>query len=386
MKITRSVMSRAWARMFARILLAIGLAVSCFAAVAPASAQTLLQSNARYARVRLLPSGELIATVLLFPTDYRVKVFSSTNNGASWTAVGMVSQPDFATLHTSSPDFIVMPNGDLILGLNVDTSACATCRSTIRIFRSTDKGRTWSFLSNAQVSANNKGFWEPNFSIASDGALVLLYSDESSACCSQKLVRIRSYDGGATWQDLSNLTRLSSSSTDATHNLRPGMPYVSKLTDGTGRYLVTYEMCGKSTPDDCQSYYKTSTDGWNYGPETATGTAMSDSLGRYFAGSPVNKALPGGALMWLGHFLRVADGSPSGLTGQVIFKSASGSPSGPWSPINAPVPLPHPSDTGCEGYSPGLQWVNGGSTLVQLTMVHNLTSGNCDIYYGTGPS
>lgn len=355
---------------------------------AKTEAETLLQTSARYPRARLLQSGELIATVLLFPNDYRVKVFSSTDNGASWTAVGMVSEPNFPTVHTSSPDFIVLPNGDLILGINVDTSKCATCRSSIRIFRSTDNGRNWSYLSTAATASNSQGFWEPNFSIASNGSLVLTYADETSGCCSQKLMKIQSNDNGATWVERTNLVALGASdNTDPNYPLRPGMPVVTKLTDGSGRWLMTYEVCGLAGANNCRSHYKTSTDGWNYGPANTIGTQMTGHDGRYFNATPVNKTVPDGTLLWIGQFLRLADGTFSQVNGQILFKSPSGDPDGPWEPLNAPVTLPNPQSTGCVGFSPALQWVNTGSSynLVQLTSRLNSTTNACDIYYGSGP-
>lgn len=349
-------------------------------------AQTLLQSNARYPRIRMLPSGELIATMLIFPTDYRVKVFSSTNNGASWTHVGWVSEADFPTLHTSSPDFMVLPNGDLILGINVDTAECSSCYSKIRIYRSTDDGRNWSYLSTAATASNNKGFWEPNFSIASDGALVLTYADETSSCCKQKLMRIRSYDNGATWQDRSNLVALSTDSSHPDYEKRPGMPVVTKLTDGTGRWLMTYEVCGVAQPNNCRHHYKTSTDGWNYGTVSDVGTEMTGHHGRYFNGTPMTKAVPSGPLLWIGHFLRLADGTYSAANGDILFKSPNGDPAGPWEPINAPVMLNDPQSPGCEGFSPTLQWVNngsGGKTLIHMSSIYNASTSACDMYYGS---
>ncbi|MFC4311877.1 sialidase family protein [Steroidobacter flavus] len=370
------------------VLLAALGAVAATSLPAKTEAETLLQTNARYPRVRMLQSGELIATVLLFPNDYRVKVFSSLDNGATWTAVGMVSEPDFPTLRTSSPDFIVLPNGDLLLGINVDTSKCATCRSHIRIYRSTDNGRAWSYVTTPVTASNSKGFWEPNFSIATDGGLVLTYADETSGCCSQKLMKIRSYDLGTTWVDRTNLVALGASdNTDPNYPLRPGMPVVTKLTDGSGRYLMTYEVCGVAGANNCRSHYKTSTDGWNYGAANTIGTQMTGHAGRYFNATPVNKTVPNGTLLWIGQFLRLADGTFSQANGQILFKSPSGNPDGPWEPLNAPVTLPNPQTTGCVGFSPALQWVNTGSgyNLVQITSRLNSATNACDMYYGSGP-
>lgn len=354
-----------------------------------AQAQTLLSTNARYPRIRLLPSGELIATVLASPRDYSVKVYSSTDNGASFTQLGSIDDPEFLPKRTSSPSLFRVPQtigslaaGTLILGLVVDTSGCDACRAKINIYKSTDNGRNWRFVSVAVRSANSKGLWEPDFSVAADGAIVMHYADESSSCCSQKLVRRRTYDG-IHWIDQSNTVALSAKSGSGNYPLRPGMPVVSKLSDGG--YLMTYEVCGQPEAINCEVHYKTSADGWDYGATNTIGARMRDARGRYFTGTPVNQVLPDGALLLVGHFLREAKGDFSGLNGQVIFKSASGSPEGPWTTIPAPVTIADPRKPGCEGFSPGLQGIASGATLVELTSRRN-AAGHCDIYFGTGPT
>ena len=354
-----------------------------------AQTPTLLSANARYPRIRLLPNGELIATVLASPRDYSVKVYSSTDNGASFTQVGSIDNPEFLPKKTSSPSLFRVPQtagsltaGTLILGLVVDTSGCDACRAKVNIYKSIDKGRSWSFVSVAVRSANSKGLWEPDFSMAADGAIVMHYADESSSCCSQKLVRRRTYDG-IHWIDQSNTVALSTNRGSGNYPLRPGMPVVSKLSDG--RYLMTYEVCGQPEAINCEVRYKTSADGWDYGATNAVGAKMRDSLGRYFTGTPVNTVLPDGALLWVGHFLRKANGDFTGLNGKVILKSANGSPEGPWTTIPAPVTISDLRKPSCEGFSPGLQSVAVGVTLIELTSRKN-AAGHCDVYFGTGPT
>jgi hypothetical protein len=277
-----------------------------------------------------------------------------------------------------------MPAGTLILGIAVDTAECGTCRAKIKIYKSTDNGRNWDYVSTAVQSANSGGLWEPDFSIASDGALVMHYADESSSCCTQKLVRRRSYDGGATWQDHTNTVALSNDNTHPDYPKRPGMPVVSRL--GNGDWLMTYEVCGQSPAGiNCETRYKTSTDGWNYGATNTIGPKMIGHHGRYSTGTPVNKVLADGTLLWMGHFLRLADGTFSAANGAILFKSPSGDPAGPWEPIPAPATVPDPQAPGCEGFSPGLQWVSGGATLVHMTSRFNSSTNACDMYYGTGP-
>jgi hypothetical protein len=363
-----------------------GLVTALLTISVRAEAQTVLATDARYPRVRLLPGGELVASVLSSPNDSSVRTYSSTDHGASFTQVGAIDDPEFKPHRTSSPSLFRMPRavgslaeGTLILALNVDTTKCETCRSRIKVYKSTDQGRHWSFVSTAARAANRQGLWEPDFSIATDGALVMHYADETDSCCSQKLVRQRTFDG-VNWINQADTVALSSSGERPERKLRPGMPVVSFMKDGT--YLMTYEVCGQPAAIDCRSYFRVSADGWDYGPPTALGSPMQDGAGRYFTNTPVHLAFPDGAILWTGQYLRNADGGSSEYNGRIIFKSESGSPSGPWTMVKAPVSLPTPVFRGCEGFSPGLAWTRRG-TLVQLTSRKN-AFGHCDMFFGTG--
>jgi hypothetical protein len=48
----------------------------------------------------------------------------------------------------------------------------------IKVYHSGDGGQSWSYLSNCVNTTNPGGLWEPQFNIASDGALVCHWSDE----------------------------------------------------------------------------------------------------------------------------------------------------------------------------------------------------------------
>lgn len=372
-----------------RLRTAIFVALAFVGLGAVAQAQTLLTTNARYPRLIKLPSGELIATVLGSPNDFSVKVFSSTDSGKSFAQVGKIEDPEFLPKRTSSPSVYRLPRavgslaaGTLVLGLNVDTGRCEECRSKINIYKSADNGRTWRFVSEAVRSANSKGLWEPDFSLATDGALVMHYADESSACCSQKLVRRRTYDG-VKWTDHTNTVALAASEMTEAGKKRPGMPVVSILKDGT--YLMTYEVCGQAAPLNCATYYKTSKDGWDYGDIRNIGTRMVHADGSFVAHTPVNMVLPDGALLVAGQYMNAADGSASPRNGTVLFKSPSGSPDGPWTLIPAPITLLNPTRSGCEGFSPAFQTVANGKTLVQVTSRRNATTRACDMFFATAP-
>ena len=147
----------------------------------------------------------------------------------------------------------------------------------LEIYTSVDQGRTWSYLLSPVVRGSGKhGLWEPEFTIAGDGALVMFWSDETDECCSQKLAQMRTYDG-TTWQDQKDTVA------GTTHAERPGMAIVSKLPGGT--YFMSYEICGTAL---CKVYSRTSKDGWDFGAASDMGTQVRTRAGEYFEHAPAN--------------------------------------------------------------------------------------------------
>lgn len=365
-----------------RVVLSGSMALGFSASTSSASAQALLTGDGRYPRVVKLPDGELIASVLTFPEDDEVSIFSSKDSGGKFRKIGAIRDPEFQNLKSSSPSLFRLPKavgslaaGTLILGIVVDTAHNnPNSRARIKIYTSDKNGRKWRFVSIAVQSPNGKDLWEPDFSIAADGALVMHYADESADCCSQKLVKLRSYDG-ITWQDQADTVALP----DA--KLRPGMPVVARLRDG--RMLMTYEICGMAKPLHCATYYKTSLDGWNYGPPETPGIQMKHGSGSFFAHTPVVTVMPDGALIWMGQSFKVPSGAVAPNSGQVMLKSPSGNPAGPWITIRAPFPLYNAvAGSGCEGFSPGLAPV-GADRIVHVT---SRTDGRlCNLYFAVGP-
>ena len=66
----------------------------------------------------------------------------------------------------------------------------------VEIFASHDGGEHWSYLSTPRRAGDaHHGLWEPEFTVAQDGSLVMFVSDETQGCCSQKLVAQRTRDG-----------------------------------------------------------------------------------------------------------------------------------------------------------------------------------------------
>lgn len=338
-----------------------GLAIFALAAAGimaqPALAQSQLNTtSALYARVRTMPNGELVSTVTSFAGGSHIDVFASSNNGVSFAKVGEINDSEFATglccgnIYVLPKAFGSMAAGTMIWAGSVGQSA-TNRRMKIKMYHSADNGRTWTYITNPVVSPNTGGLWEPEFIVANDGALVMFYSDETSSAHSQRLLMKRSYNG-TTWVDQTNVV-VSTVQAD-----RPGMAVVGRLANGTR--FMTYEMCG---PAACTTFYRTSPDGWNWGTASNVGTALRLPDGRYFAHAPYNAVMLNGTILVVGQILRNANNSVAAGNGNTVFKSASGSPAGPWTAITAPVSVPNPYSNPCPNYSPPLLSVGGGLVL-----------------------
>lgn len=353
------------------------LAAVALSAGAAVGAPTRISNDpSMYARVRQLADGELIAAMTGFAGGNHIDVYASADGGVSFRRVSQITDPEFATGLCCGSIFQLpraigaLPAGTLLWAGSVGQDAGTNRRMKIKVYRSGDNGRTWSFSSSI-ASPNAGGVWEPEFSIASDGALVMMYSDETDqAVHGQKLVRVRSYDG-VSWIDRSDMIA------SAVRADRPGMAVVSRRANGSR--VMTYELCG---PARCTVFYKTSADGWDWGDARQVGTAIRLPDGRYFEHAPYSTVLPGGALLVVGQVLMNADGTTAAGNGTTIFRSQSGDPAGPWTTIQAPVGVPNAYNHPCPNYSSPLLSVGGGAAILELA--GRLENGSCYMYYGRG--
>jgi hypothetical protein len=305
-------------------------------------------------------------------------IFLSTDQGVTWTFRGTVPIVTGSTERCCGTLY-EMPQtvGSLQAGtLLFSASYFSGTTPAIEVYTSTDQGRTWNYSATPVTRGDiNHGLWEPQFSVANDGALVMFWSDESDPCCSQKLTQIRTYDG-TTWRDLSN-TVASAVQTD-----RPGMAVVTKLPSGV--FFMSYEMCG---PAACAGFYRTSTDGWNYGSPSFTGTKVQTVTGQYFAHAPTSVWSPSmvssnGAILLVGQVLFESNGAVSSQNGKVLFVNLSSNGSGSWYTIAAPVQVPTAYDNYCPNYSSALLPATDGSSILEFASDYN--SGNqCVTYFAS---
>ena len=318
-------------------------------------------------------------------------VFESTNNGQTWSDIGAVPlAPNSARLCCATLFEMPQTVGSLAAGtLLYAVSACVgptaadpctdpQSKPAITLYTSVNQGQSWTYVAAVESGAagsSTGGLWEPEFEIASDGALVMFWSDETDPCCSQKLAQTRTYDG-VTWQAPANTVA------SAVYSDRPGMARVSELPDGA--YFMTYEVCGPA--NNCAAFSRTSADGWNFGAATSLGNRITSTAGQYFEHAPANfwaNTGGNGELLVVGQVLVESSGATSAQNGQLIFVNSGVDGSGIWSTMEAPVAvtdsLQNPYSS-CPNYSSALLPSADGTSLLEMASDFN-GSGNCQTYY-----
>lgn len=332
-------------------------------------------------------NGRVLASVVTFRgADGLGAIYESTNDGGTFRQVGEVADPEAAggqgeccaTLYELPRQIGSLPAGTLLWAASIGQDE-ANRRMAIRVFHSTDVGRTWSYLSTVATAPNTKGLWEPEFSVDATGQLVVHYSDETDPAHSQKVVAARSSDG-RTWTGHHNTiaSRLASD--------RPGMAVVRRMPDGT--YFMSYEICAAAGQYVCVVHYRTSSDGWNWGDPAHLGYRPETADGKYFKHAPnlawgPEAGNPRGKLYLVGQVLHNADDSTASGSGATVWTNSNGG-SGAWREIPAPVRVDSKTVDYCPNYSSALLPSADGNRVMEIATDYDGTA--CKPYYATGPS
>ncbi|MFC5901218.1 RICIN domain-containing protein [Streptomyces zhihengii] len=358
---------------------------------AAATGTPLGQGTGLYPRaVRLAHNGAangrvLASTVTFGGSNGLGAIHESTDGGASFRQVGTVADPESAggqglccaTLFELPSRVGNLPAGTLLWASSAGQDEAGR-RMALRVWRSNDVGRSWSYLSSCATAGNTGGLWEPEFSVAADGALVCTYADETDPGHSQKLSSARSYDG-VRWQDHRD-TVASTWSAD-----RPGMPVVRRLPNGT--YMMSFEICNPGGQYQCVVHYRTSADGWNWGDPAFLGYRPQTVDGKYFraaptlAWAPAPDGGPNGRLLLVGQQLLNRDGTPAADSGRTLLANTENG-TGPWYEVEAPVRVPGPTANYCQNYSSPLLPSADGRQVLQIAT--DWDGGVCRPYVGTG--
>jgi hypothetical protein len=257
---------------------------------APAAAQTpqlLYDGLGNYPRVvRLAHSGPLNGRLIASVNsnedgDGLGVILESRDAGQSFRQISTIAEPEgtrghgqcCGTLFELPRPLGTMPAGTLLWANTTGWEAPPGERHVKqRLWQSPDQGHTWAFLADVAVSPNQYNAWEPELSMAADGRLVLHWADESDKPHhDQKIVQVRSWDG-VHWTDQRDTVK------NSDFFVRPGMPSVRQLPDGT--YVMVYEVCNLHEPL-CSIYFRTSSDGWDYGDPLNVGVGVRTADGKY---------------------------------------------------------------------------------------------------------
>ncbi|WP_210407889.1 RICIN domain-containing protein [Allokutzneria sp. NRRL B-24872] len=381
MSLQRSVFSQS-------ILLFLVLLLSLTNLTLPAVAATgtpLREGTGLYPRVLRLSNGVVVASVVTFEGNRGIAaIYRSTDDGGSFTQIGNIADPAASegrglccgSLFELSGRVGDLPAGTLLWAASVGQNA-PDRRMSLRVWRSPDQGRTWSYLSTCRVAPNTGGLWEPELSVDASGRLVCHYADETrGGQHSQLLARVSSTDG-VTWSAPVDTIAL------AVQGERPGMPVVRRMPDRS--YSMLYEVCGVPGQFDCAARFRTSADGWNWGDARDIGPVVRTQDGGYLAHAPTfswsDNGTARGRLIAVGQQLRRADGSTSPESGRALLVNTEGG-HGNWFTIPAPVQVADPPNNYCPNYSSTLLPSRDGQRVLEIATDYD--GGVCKPYHATG--
>jgi hypothetical protein len=238
--------------------------------------------GSQYPRLTKLSNGDWIVVYTIYDNNGYTKdpqggnvleLAVSSDNARTWNVIGSLADQG---RDLDNGQIIQLADGSLLMGLR---SVRWQESYRLEVYKSTDLGRSWSYLS--LIDANegqpgelgnpDKGVYETHFFLLGNGDLGVMYASEKYVTAepsySQILSQKISKDGGATWG-----AEIRVSWDESNGKSRPGMPVWTRMANG--KYIVVLEVCGT---DQCNVYYKTSDDGitWTEG----LGTRIPDQKG-----------------------------------------------------------------------------------------------------------
>jgi hypothetical protein len=309
-------------------------------------------------------------------------ILESKDGGRSFRWISTITEPDgvrgrgqcCGTLFELPRKLGDMPAGTLLWANTTGWEVSpGERRVKQRLWRSLDQGRKWTFVADMAVSPNQYNGWEPELSMAADGQLVVHWADESDKPNhDQKIAQARSWDG-VHWTDHRDTVK------HPEFFVRPGMPSVRQLPDGT--YFMAYEVCNLREPL-CSVYFRISLDGWDYGDPFNMGVGIRTTDGKYPRHTPTVDVTASGRVLLVSEMLVNADGShAAGNGGAILVNDRPGA--GGWREVPAPVPTPGVNNEGCRNFSPAVLASPDERTVLEIST--DFDGDVCKAYYASGP-
>ena len=373
--------------------------------VYPSGTDSFDPAGATYARIIALKhNGQHNGTLLLTFDQLKevngrqvYPIYRSTDGGATWTLIANVYDTVFGTTRTSQPALFEVPQqtgdlapGTILLAGNIFPEDKSSTR--IVIWKSTDRGETWSYLSTVDVggpyeydpspTSTTTTIWEPFLYLDENGHLICAYSDERQKADGvlQALVLRRSTDGGQTWGPLVNVVAIPN------QNDRPGMITVTRLPNG--KYMAAYEVVNRPSQslNTAPIYVKFSDDGYTW-DASDIGTQVLLRDGRGIGSSPYIKWVPVGGPNGMVIISSKWGLTPSGqISGGQNFYVNYNLGVGPWERLPMAVTYDAADiDAYFAGFSQSFDTSVDNLTLYHATNVESGTADLNDIRVGTLP-
>ncbi len=314
-------------------------------------------------------------------------IYKSTDGGDNWQLISNVYDKEYNLLRTSQPCLYElpvqvgdMPAGTILLAGNIFDDSPHTV-SRIVIYKSTDGGYTWSFLSEVDnggpcvydpsTTSTTTTVWEPFLGMSKDGKLVCYYSDErQKANGVLQAVSFKTSSNGINWSALSNVAAIPDKRD------RPGMITVTELPNG--KYMATYEMVNRPSisKNNAVVYCKFSDDGVTW-DANSLGTRVALANGRGIGSSPyvkwVDAGGPNGMVIVSAKW---GTDSSDNISGGQNFYVNYNLGKGPWERLPMAVTYDYNDLAGgyFSGFSQSFDVSPDNTTLYQATNVENFNN------------
>ena len=211
--------------------------------------QTVNVAGGGWGRMIPLTNGHWLCVSTVFPagTNSYLALYRSTDQCRTWSRISQVNE---SARTLDNGELVALTNGTLLLTMR---SLVDGVSYRLPVYRSTNNGVSWSYLSNIDTSEGlgTRGLWEPDLWVLGDGRVTVTYSNEKHDGYSQLISQKTSSDGGATWG-----AETYAVAQPGGGSLRPGMSQMTRMANG--KYILVCEVVGLGNAD---VYSKISADG-----------------------------------------------------------------------------------------------------------------------------
>ena len=215
-------------------------------------------NGATFGRMVKLADSTWLAVTTVFPPRLtsQLEFVSSTDNCRAWKSVSKLVEQN---RKLDNGQLVQLRDGSILVAMR---SLVEGASYRLVVYRSSNGGRSWRYLSTIDANENprgrsNRGLWEPHLNLLSDGRLAAMYANERHAddkpSYNQVISQRVSNDHGATWNAETRVVEEPGGGL-----LRPGMPVWTRMANG--KWIVVFELVNRNADVN----YKVSEDGMTW--------------------------------------------------------------------------------------------------------------------------